>query len=75
MILKVSEKTGAAFVGVWCDHILRGEAIPEAEKVKLLVENRNGTYTTVDNTTGQCYIEDFKKEHDAIGWVMGEFDL
>lgn len=75
MIIEVNEKTGTAFVYTWTEHVTHLKEIPEAERVKLLVENNGGTYTAIDNTTGDCYIEDFTDKQQAIAWLNGEFEL
>lgn len=75
MIIEVSVKTGTAFVSNWSKRVTSGETIPEAERVKLLVKTDRGSFVAIDNTAGECYVEDFKDKNMAIGWLNGEFEL
>lgn len=41
------------------------------ERSLFIVKNPDGTFTGIDNTTGDCYCEDFKIESDAFIWLLG----
>lgn len=37
-----------------------------------VIEEENGTFTAIDNTTGDAWTEEFKTEEEAINWLIGE---
>lgn len=37
-----------------------------------ITENSDGTYSGIDNTTLNCWAEDFKTKAEALKWLKGE---
>ena len=53
--------------------ILRYEmgAQPQADFGRFLVPESDGTYSAIDNTTGNCWTETFKTRFEAVKWLCG----
>lgn len=37
-----------------------------------LIYNANGSFTAIDNSTGNCWTEDFKTSFAAVQWLCGK---
>lgn len=53
------------------DKHLNKESYSCEEKSLFIIKHKDGTVTGLDNTTGDCYCEDFKIESDAFIWLLG----
>jgi len=66
MITKTTPKELAQFVSNWCDN----QMTPEQQKQELLYcQEEDGRFTAVDNSTGDCWTEEFETEAEAIHWL------
>lgn len=59
-----SEKMGE-LIDIWCEH-------PEDAIIGQFYCFDNNCWTGCDNSTGQCWVEDFKTEEDVIKWFNAE---
>ena len=59
---KVTARVMKAIVDLWC---IEKEVAPEG---KFYCED-NGVWVACDNSTGDCWVEEFKTEVGAIGWL------
>lgn len=65
-IIKVSSETIKLFLDLWRrEHDLAG-------RVLIYSESDDDCFTAVDNSTGDCWAEDFKTEDEAINWLLDE---
>lgn len=62
---RVSIEELGNFVEGWCEHYPGYKE----KKVRIYARNEDGTYTAVDNMTGDCWVEDFECEDDAVAWL------
>jgi hypothetical protein len=70
-IMEVLPKEMSHFVERWCN---KDKYVREF-KCRLYCRNRDGTYTALDNRTGDCWTEDFKTKDHAIAWLEDEFEV
>ena len=59
---KVTARAMGAIVDLWC---FEKKLAPEG---RFYCED-NGVWVACDNTTGDCWVEEFKTEEGAIGWL------
>lgn len=65
-ICKVSQETIKLFLDLWQrEHDLAG-------RVLIYSESDDGCFVAVDNSTGDCWTEDFRTEDEAINWLLEE---
>lgn len=38
-------------------------------------DDKSGKYVAFDNSTNECFVEEFNTESRAIGWLNGEFNV
>lgn len=57
-----------------CHEILEGEALDGRYPLHVgdcgVFPNDVGSWTAFDNTSGDCWVEDFKTEREAIEWLI-----
>ena len=63
-IYKVPIKVINYYIDYWDRHILE-----DPRKLLYSYDNETGRYVAIDNTTNDCWVEDFKSEEDAIKWL------
>lgn len=70
-ITEVASGDLSDFVERWCNKDKTAREL----KCRLYCRNGDGTYTALDNRTGDCWTEDFKTKDHAIAWLEDEFEL
>lgn len=80
MIIEVMPKVSSQFVTDWSERRERKEREPEECKVKLLATVYSPTwidptFIAIDNTDGDCYVEEFQDKQEAIAWLNGDFEI
>lgn len=58
----ITTKAMMSIVNLWCEH---KELAP---KDKFYCED-NGVWVGCDNTTGDCWVEEFQTEEEVIAWL------
>jgi hypothetical protein len=59
---KITPQTMKAIVDLWC---CDKELAPEGQFYCL----ENNVWVACDNSTGDCWVEEFETENGAIGWL------
>lgn len=67
MIYKVKIKELSKYIEDWSTGLLNNDR-------DLLYAYDNGKYIGVDNTTDNCWVEEFKTEKEVINWLKESFD-
>lgn len=70
-ITEVTPGDMSDFVERWCNK----EAAVRKLECRLYCRNSDGTYTALDNRTGDCWTEGFKTRDRAIAWLEDEFEV
>lgn len=51
-------------------------AINEYPEIKgCFFDEKSGKWMAFDNSTNDCFVEEFNSEAEAIGWLKGDFEL
>jgi len=48
-----------------------GGYLGEDDRGRFLVAESDGTFTAIDNSTGDCWTEDFKTRFEAVKYLYG----
>ncbi len=70
-IMEVTPGELGDFVERWCNH----DSEARNRRCRLWCRNRNGTFTALDNRSGDCWTEDFRTQDHAIMWLNDEFEV
>ena len=46
--------------------------LTEEDQGLFLMDNVNGSFTAIDNSTGNCWTEEFKTSFEAVRWLCGK---
>ena len=77
---KVTQHTANEFIKNWCQESDKGlGSEKELPKHQFYYENENGAFSVCDNSSSDCFCEDFKTEIDAQrylkGWSLDEIEF
>lgn len=68
-IYKVSAGTLSKYIDYWTRHILE-----DKRELLYTFDADAWKYIAVDNTTGNCWVEEFNNEIDALKWLGGAIE-
>ncbi|MGB4588997.1 MAG: hypothetical protein WBI17_07155 [Clostridiaceae bacterium] len=66
-IKTITEEQASELLDRYCNNTLTNE-----DKGRFLIAYENGTFTAIDNTSGDCWTEDFKTRYKAVEWLCGK---
>ena len=65
-IEKVTEADISKFISLWCDGALSRSCL---KAVRWYAVKNDKSAVALDNTKGDCLIEDFRSEEEAVKWL------
>lgn len=72
MIILVTPKVAHDFVSTWCDTKNKKETSPS---LLLTKSDASENWVAIDNSTGDCNVEEFETQERAVSWLNGEFEI
>lgn len=67
LIQKITEKQAGRLIDRHGNNSMKKE-----DQGLFLIDNVNGSFSAIDNSTWNCWTEDFKTRFEAVRWLCGK---